>query len=122
MINEDLYHRAFRFAEHRVGGRDSMEFEDMILREYNRLLKIDEACKALPTTTKETMSMKLVKAGEFNLVVYTDPDGDESVAGSIYYNAEFGEHLFAPRADTEPHFSGGDLLDIATLVKGLRDG
>jgi hypothetical protein len=99
-----------------------MEFENMILREYNRLLKIDEACKALPTTTKETMSMKLVKAGEFNLVVYTDPDGAESVAGSIYYNAEFDEYLFAPRVDIEPHFSGDDLLDIVALVKGLRDG
>ena len=55
-------------------------------------------------------------------MLFRSPDGAESVAGSIYYNAEFDEYLFAPRVDIEPHFSGDDLLDIAALVKGLRDG
>lgn len=47
VINEDLFHKAFRYAEHRVGGRDSMDFPNMILVEYKRLLKIEEALQGL---------------------------------------------------------------------------
>lgn len=44
MINEDLFHKAFRYAQFRS---DSNDLAALILEEYKRLLKIEEALQGL---------------------------------------------------------------------------
>lgn len=121
MINERLYWKAVQYAEWRCHKDETLLMPKVLLGEYNRLLKIDAACKAAPTTTKETMSIKLVKAGEFNFIVHTDDEGTELVAGEVYFDAGYGAHLFAPRHpdDLDCHFDAADLLRISRILMDL---
>lgn len=122
MINEDLFDKAFRYAGWRC-GTDSKEFQRTLLWEYNRLLKIEEALQDLSDQTQQLnlghndMAMKLVRVGEFNLIEYTDDNGDKIVAGDTYYNEGYGEYLFAPREDISCHFDAADMRSIADILQ-----
>jgi len=122
MINEDLFDKAFRYAGWRC-DTDSKEFQRTLLWEYNRLLKIEEALQDLSDQTQQLsvghndMTMKLVRVGEFNLIEYTDGNGDKIVAGETYYDKEYGEFLFAPRDDMRCHFDAKDMREIADILQ-----
>lgn len=113
MINEDLFDKAFRYAGWRCDS-GSKEFQRTLLWEYNRLLKIDNALQQTETTN---MTMKLVRVGEFNLIEYTDDNGDKIVAGDTYYNEGYGEYLFALRDDILCHFDAADMRSIADILQ-----
>ena len=129
MINEDLFYKAFRHAQFRCDVGDEKNLPAILLSEYNRLLKIEEALQWLTDQAQQLnlgygnkMTMKLIKVGEFEFIEHTDNEGDKLLVGGAYYNDEQGEYLFEPRGDLIAHYDAADLRGIAEILANKNEG
>lgn len=129
MINERLYWKAVQYAEWRCHKDETLLMPKVLLGEYNRLLKIEDALQGLTDQAQQLnlgygnkMTMKLIKVGEFEFIEHTDNEGDKLLVGGAYYNDEQGEYLFEPRGDLIAHYDAADLRGIAEILANKNEG